>query len=59
MVANNAINLIPHCIAMGQASGTAAAISVKKGIDVRQVNYQELQDNLIKQGVILPSYVTT
>ena len=58
MAANNMVNLIPHCIAMGQASGTAAALAVKHGIDVRQVNHQELQDNLIKQGVILPSYVT-
>lgn len=58
MAANNMVNLIPHCIAMGQASGTAAALAVKHDINVRQVNHRELQDNLVKQGVILPSYVT-
>jgi hypothetical protein len=52
--ANNMVNLIPHCIAMGQAAGTAAAIAVKKGISVRKVDYRELQDNLLKQGVPLP-----
>jgi hypothetical protein len=51
--ANNMANLIPHCIANGQASGTAAAMAVKQGIDVRKVNISELQDNLVKQGVNL------
>jgi hypothetical protein len=47
-------NLIPHCIAMGQAAGTAAAIAVKEEIQPRQVNYQTLQKTLMKQDVPLP-----
>lgn len=52
--ANNTANLIPHCIAMGQAAGTAAAIAVKDGIQPRQVNYRKLQKNLLDQDVPLP-----
>ncbi len=52
--ANNMANLIPHCIAMGQAAGTAAAIAVKQGIKPRNVDYRELQKTLKKQGVPLP-----
>jgi hypothetical protein len=29
---------IPHCMAFGQAAGTAAALSVKNGVDLRKVN---------------------
>src|SRR4030042_3410975 len=52
--ANNMANLIPHCIAMGQAAGTAAAIAIKEGIKPRQVNYGKLQETLMKQNVPLP-----
>ena len=53
-VANNMANLIPHCIAIGQAAGTAAAISVKQGISPRNVDYKNLQKVLQEQGVPLP-----
>jgi hypothetical protein len=56
-VTNNYFNLIPHCIAFGEAAGTAAAIAVKDGIKVRNVNYAALQQQLIKQGVILPEEI--
>ncbi len=52
--ANNMVNLIPHCIATGQAAGTAAALALKHGVEVRKVSYKELQDALRKQGVPLP-----
>ena len=52
--ANDSCNLIPHCVAMGEAAGTAAALAIKKGISPRKVNYRELQEQLIKQGVPLP-----
>jgi hypothetical protein len=52
--ANNMANLIPHCIAMGQAAGTAAAIAVKENIQPRQVDYRKLQEKLMKQDVPLP-----
>jgi hypothetical protein len=57
--ANNMANLIPHCIAMGQAAGTAAALAVKAGISVRKVDLWTLQNNLLKQGVPLPGVVLT
>jgi hypothetical protein len=54
---NEYFNLIPHCIAFGQAAGTAAAMAVKAGIKPREVDYGTLQRNLIRQGVILPDSV--
>jgi hypothetical protein len=55
MEANNMSNLIPHCIATGQAAGTAAAIAISSGISPREVDYKILQKNLADQGVPLPS----
>ena len=55
--ANNMANLIPHCIAMGQAAGIAAAIAVKEGIQPRQVDYGKLQEKLLDQDVPLPGIV--
>jgi hypothetical protein len=48
------LNLIPHCAAMGEAAGTAAAISIDKGISLGDVDAKELQQKLITQGVPLP-----
>jgi hypothetical protein len=48
-------NLIPHCMAFGQAAGTAAALSVKSAVDLRKVSIGALQDNLSKQRVPLPN----
>ncbi len=58
-ITNNYFNLIPHCIALGEAAGTAAAIAVKNGTKVRDVNYATLQRQLLKQGVILPEEIIT
>jgi hypothetical protein len=55
---NEYFNLIPHCIAMGQAAGTAAALAVKAGIQPRAVDYGTLQKRLVAQGVILPDKIT-
>jgi hypothetical protein len=57
--ANNMANLIPHCIAMGQAAGTAAALAVNQGISPRKVGYRTLQKTLINQGVPLPGVALT
>jgi hypothetical protein len=57
--ANDSINLIPHCIAMGEAAGTAAALAVKQGINPRQVDYRKLQERLMGQGVPLPGVKMT
>lgn len=47
-------NLIPHCMCFGQAAGTAAAIAVKDGVSVRNVNFTALRSELLKYGAILP-----
>jgi hypothetical protein len=44
---------IPCCMATGQAAGTAAGLAVKHGINPRDVNIKELQENLRVQKVIL------
>jgi hypothetical protein len=48
-------NLIPHCIALGQAAGTAAAQTIQAGVGVREVDYAALQGSLANQGVPLPA----
>jgi hypothetical protein len=52
--ANNFFNLIPHCIAFGEAAGTAAALSLKQGSTVRDVDMASLQQQLRNQNVPLP-----
>jgi hypothetical protein len=51
---NEMLNLIGHCIALGQAAGTAAALAVKHELRVRDVPYSSLQECLREQGVPLP-----
>jgi hypothetical protein len=46
--------LIPHCIALGEAAGTAAALSLDQGVDVRSVNFESLRKRLLAQNVPLP-----
>jgi hypothetical protein len=55
---NEYFNLIPHCMAMGQAAGTAAALAVKTGVRPREVDYRTLQRHLVGQGVLLPDKIT-
>ena len=56
--ANNLTNLIPHCIAMGEAAGAAAALAVNAGVEPRQVDIPALQKHLRGQGVSLPDRVS-
>jgi len=53
-VANNEYNLIPHCTLYGMAAGTAAALSIKAGVKVRNVDIKALKSHLIRQDVVLP-----
>ncbi len=53
-IVNEFFNLIPHCIAFGQAAGTAAAQAIESGVDLRKIDIKALQASLKKQGVILP-----
>jgi hypothetical protein len=52
---NEYFNLIPHCLAFGQAAGTAAAMAAERGIRPREIDYAELKKRLVLQGVKLPS----
>jgi hypothetical protein len=54
---NEYFNLIPHCIAMGQAAGTAAALAVQAGVQPRAIDCYVLQKQLLHQGVILPAKI--
>jgi hypothetical protein len=47
-------NLIPHCIAFGEAAGTASALALKAGVGIKDVDIKALQKQLAKQGVPLP-----
>jgi ribulose 1,5-bisphosphate synthetase/thiazole synthase len=53
-VANNLFNVIPHCVVMGQAAGTAAALAVKNNVQPRKVDIKALQKLLKAQGMELP-----
>jgi hypothetical protein len=53
--ANNFFNLIPHCVAFGEAAGTAAALSLKQGVSIRDVNFESLRKRLLEQNVPLPN----
>jgi hypothetical protein len=55
LVANDIMNLIPPCVAMGEAAGTAAALSVKEGVAPRDLDYTILHNHLLDQGVPLPN----
>ena len=51
--AAGAVRVMPPCMAMGQASGTAAALSVKVGCSVRTLDVGILRETLRKNGVYL------
>ena len=55
--ANDLMNLIPYCVAMGEAAGTAAAIALKDGVQPRKVDIKKVQKKLVEQGVWLPKEV--
>jgi hypothetical protein len=54
LVANDLLAPIQFCIAMGQAAGTAAALAITNKVTVRELDHRILQDNLVKNGVLLP-----
>ncbi|MBW1961164.1 MAG: FAD-dependent oxidoreductase [Deltaproteobacteria bacterium] len=47
------LRLIPVCSATGQAAGTAAALSLKKGVAPRELDVLSLQEVLMEQGMEL------
>lgn len=52
-VALGSIRVMAQCIGMGEAAGTAAALSVEGSVTPRQLDVTDLQDRLRKQGGIL------
>lgn len=42
--------LVLTCCNMGQAAGTAAALSLKQNVVPRKINVQELKSQLLKDG---------
>jgi hypothetical protein len=52
--ANSMFNIISHCIQMGQAAGTAAALAVKSKVQPGKLDVKAVQKRLIAQGVELP-----
>lgn len=48
--ANGAIRVMATCMAVGQAAGTAAALSVKENVTPRQLDLQKLRKVLREQG---------
>jgi len=49
-----AIRVMPPCFAMGQAAGTAAALSCKAGIPPKEVDAQLLVSTLREDGAYIP-----
>jgi hypothetical protein len=51
--ANASIRVIPPCMAMGQAGGTAIAQSLGEGVLFRNINIKQLQEDLQSQGQVV------
>ncbi len=52
-VMHGSFRVMPACFATGQAAGTAAAIAVQDGVELRQVKVEKLQQKLVEQGAYL------
>jgi 2-polyprenyl-6-methoxyphenol hydroxylase-like FAD-dependent oxidoreductase len=50
---HHATKEIPPCMATGEAAGTAAALAVKSGVSVKQLDVTLLQQQLRDQGAII------
>ena len=48
-----AVRVMPPCIAMGQAAGTAAAMTVRNGQELRELDSSGLRAQLIADGMML------
>lgn len=53
------VRLVLECLNMGQAAGTAAALSLKENVTVRELDVKKLQNRLVEMGIDLfhePAY---
>ncbi len=50
---HGAIRIMPSCAAMGEAAGTAAALSIKSGVSPRDVDVQLLRRELRQRGAVV------
>lgn len=53
-MAHSSYRVMPICMNMGQAAGTAAAIAVRKKQQVREISIKDLQEALLKNGMLPP-----
>ena len=51
--AAGAIRVMPPAMALGQAAGVAAALSLKSGVTPSKLDYQDIRENLLKQKAYL------
>lgn len=51
--ASASYRVMPACIAMGQAAGTAAAIALKSGVNPENVDVVKLRNTLLEQGAVI------
>lgn len=52
-IASGAIRPTAQCMAMGEAAGVAAALSIKENVSPRNLDIQNLRNVLLENGVIL------
>jgi hypothetical protein len=53
---NEHFNTISHCIAMGQAAGTAAAMCVSSGSLLPAIDFAALRTKLVSAGALFPDF---
>src|SRR3546814_9550892 len=47
------VRVMATCMAMGQGAGTAAALSVRHGYSMSEMNFEHLRQTLIEQGAVV------
>lgn len=53
-LAHSSYRVMPICVNMGQAAGTAASLAVQSGCQVRDISVPELQKILLQNGMLQP-----
>lgn len=53
-LAHSSYRVMPICVNLGQAAGTAAAIAIQNNQQVRNISVLELQEILLQNGVLEP-----